>query len=97
VDSGSTLDAIWSVSADERREFQGATCDTDASAATLSRLAVALGRPVAVWITHARHGHDLWDHGRDIVSGRNPGTRVELPADGRIPPAAVCQTQARPR
>ena len=39
VRSGTELTTVWSVSEDERRFFAGATCDRNADAATLSRLA----------------------------------------------------------
>jgi hypothetical protein len=41
-------------------------------------------------VTQAKHGHNLWDHGRDIVSGHPPGTRFLFRPDGRVPVNAIC-------
>jgi len=91
VRGGTDLTVIWTTSADEQREFAGATCDRNANAATLQRLADLLDSPVPGWVTHNRHGHDLWDHGREIVAGHEPGVRVEFAPGKPIPPAAVCR------
>ena len=91
VRGGTELTVIWSTSADEQREFAGATCDRNADAATLERLAGLLHEPVFGWVTQSRHGHDLWDHGRRIVAGREPGVRIALVPGKPIPPAAVCR------
>jgi pimeloyl-ACP methyl ester carboxylesterase len=91
VRTGTELTVIWSVSAGEQREFAGATCDTGANAGDLARLAQTLGRPVVAWVTHSRHGHDLWDHGREIIAGYPPGTPRDFRSTGRIPNGAVCR------
>jgi hypothetical protein len=46
----------------------------------------------SVWSLPAetRHGHNLWDHGRDILAGHPPGTRFVFRPDGRVPAGAVC-------
>lgn len=90
VRAGTRLTVVWSVSADERREFNGATCNRAANAAVLLRLADALSRPVVGWVTDSRHGHDLWDHGRAIVAGRVPGRAEVFRPGGPVPPGAVC-------
>jgi hypothetical protein len=90
VRQGTRLTVIWSVSEDERREFRGATCSRAASAETLQRLARRLGRPVSAWVTHAGHGHDLWDHGLSLLQGHEPGRRVVFRPGGAIPGWAVC-------
>jgi pimeloyl-ACP methyl ester carboxylesterase len=90
VRAGTGLTLIWSVSDDERRFFNGATCNREANANTLARLARALGRPVSAWITRSRHGHDLWAYGAQIVAGHNPGQRIVFPPSGRIPARATC-------
>lgn len=87
---GTRLTALWTVSEQERRFFNGATCGRDAMAATLLRLAGVLRRPIAAWITTNRHGVNLWRHGRGILAGRNPGRRVVFRPGGRIPESAVC-------
>ena len=46
VRSGTELTVVWSVSEQEQQLFAGATCNSDANAATLVRLARTLGRPV---------------------------------------------------
>jgi hypothetical protein len=88
--NGTRLTVVWSTSEHERRFFNGATCARDASAATLAQLAVLLGRPVPAWVTHTRHGVNLWRNGRAIVRGRMPGRRVAFRPDGKIPPGSVC-------
>jgi hypothetical protein len=90
VRQGTVLTAVWSVSEEERTFFAGATCDRDANAATLARLARALGRPVPARVTVTRHGHTLWHHGAAIVEGRVPGKLFLFEPDGVVPPGAVC-------
>jgi pimeloyl-ACP methyl ester carboxylesterase len=90
VRSGTLLTVVWSVSPAEQREFRGATCGLDASAATLARVATELGRPVVAWVTQAKHGHNLWDHGREILAGHPPGRRIMFGPDGRVPAGAIC-------
>lgn len=91
VRDGTRLDVIWSISDEERRFFNGATCDRHANAETLARLARLLRRPVSAWVTERRHGHDLWDNGAKILRGYDPGRLVVFGPDGRIPTAAVCR------
>ena len=88
--AGTKLTAVWTVSEHERRFFGGATCGPGAMAATLLRVAGLLGRPVVAWVTRELHGRNLWQHGREIMAGRNPGRRVVFLPGGRIPPGAVC-------
>jgi pimeloyl-ACP methyl ester carboxylesterase len=88
---GTKLAVIWSISAAEQREFNGATCDRDANAATLARLAQTLHKAVRAWVTTGRHGYDLWNHGSAIMAGRYPGRAVLFGPDGRIPPGSVCK------
>jgi hypothetical protein len=91
VHAGTRLSVIWSVSADEQREFNGATCSRDANARVLQQLADTLGRPVTGWVTLNRHGHDLWDHGPAIVAGRFPGRPIAFRPGGPIPEGSTCQ------
>ena len=88
VRAGIRLTVIWSVSTSELTEFAGATCNRNANAATLAALARNLGRPVTAWITHSKHGHDLWDRGRAIIAGHPPGHETSFPPDGHIPACA---------
>ena len=90
VEAGTRLTVVWSVSPDERREFNGATCNRDANAGVLVELAGALGRPTVGWVTRERHGHDLWDHGAAIVGGHVPGRQLVFRPRDSIPPGAVC-------
>jgi hypothetical protein len=90
VRSGTRLTTVWTISEQEARLFNRATCGRDASAATLRRLAGALGRPVTAWVTRTRHGVNLWRHGPRVVEGRPPGRRVVFRPGGDIPPGAVC-------
>ena len=90
VAAGTRLQVVWSVAPDEEREFKGATCNLAANAATLQRLANALGEPVPAWVTTSRHGHDLWDHGRRIMRGLLPGRKVTFRPGGSVPTWAVC-------
>jgi hypothetical protein len=91
VRGGTELVPIWTTSNEERRLFRGATCDRTASAGTLAALARRLRRPMPAWITDTRHGHNLWDRGREIMRGHYPGKRFEFPASGAIPPGTVCE------
>lgn len=90
VEAGTRLQVIWSIAPDEAREFKGATCNRAANAAVLQQLADTLGRSVPGWVTENRHGHDLWDHGRRIMSGDLPGRKVVFRPGGAVPTAAVC-------
>lgn len=90
VAQGTELTVIWSISDEERRFFRGATCDRQANAEALSQLSARLGRPVKAWVTHSRHGVDLWTYGSRIIAGHNPGREVVCHPDGVIPQGAVC-------
>jgi pimeloyl-ACP methyl ester carboxylesterase len=90
VETGTRLTVIWSISADEQKEFSGATCNRGANASVLLRLAGTLDRPVVGWVTMSRHGHDLWDRGAAIVGGRVPGRQVTFRPGGVIPAGAAC-------
>lgn len=90
VRRGTRFTDIWSISPDEERFFHGATCNRDANAETLAKLARTLRRPITAWVTRSRHGHDLWDHGAGILSGRNPGRRRLFRPDAAVPPGSVC-------
>ena len=90
VRGGTKLDVVWSVAPGEQREFNGATCNRTADADVLLRLAAVLKRPVSGWVTMARHGHDLWDHGPALVRGQIPGRQVIFQPGSAIPPGATC-------
>ncbi len=90
VRGGTQLVLIWTISDHERRLFRGATCDRTASAETIAEVARRLERPLPVWITKTKHGHNLWDRGREIMRGNYPGTKIIFPPSGGIPPGAVC-------
>jgi hypothetical protein len=90
VRGGMQLAVIWSVSADEKKEFAGATCNRTANASVLEELATSLGRPVVGWVTMSRHGHDLWDRGPAIIAGKIPGRQVTFRPNAAIPAGAVC-------
>ena len=90
VRNGTELVDVWSISESERRYFRGATCDRDASAATLARLAQKLGRPVPAWVTLNKHAHTLWHHGAEIVEGQVPGRMVVFEPDGIVPTGSTC-------
>ncbi|MEO5575731.1 MAG: hypothetical protein ABIR67_00990 [Gaiellaceae bacterium] len=92
VRSGTDLTVIWSVSEDERRRFNGATCGRDASAATLARVARLLGRPVPAWVTSSKHGRNLWRHGARIVRGSNPGRKIAFAPVGGVPRGSYCRS-----
>ena len=91
VRSGTDLAVIWSVSDDERRRFNGATCSREASAATLARIALLLRRPVPAWVTRSKHGANLWRYGVSIVHGSNPGRKVVF-RPGAIPAGSFCRS-----
>jgi len=90
VRSGTNLTVIWSVSAGEQREFNGATCDANANANDLVALAGRLHRPVLAWVTQSEHGHDLWDSGRRIMAGHEPGRPVVFRPGAGVPVGAAC-------
>ena len=90
VRSGTQLVVVWSTSAAERREFQGAMCDATASAGRLAALSRQLGRPVEAWVTQNRHGVTFWNYGSRLVLGGHIGTGFVFRPDGRIPVGATC-------
>jgi pimeloyl-ACP methyl ester carboxylesterase len=90
VRDGTELVPIWTTSDEERAFFRGATCDRTASAGVIAKLAKQLDRPVPVWITNTKHGHNLWDRGREIMRAAYPGERILFQASGAIPLNAVC-------
>lgn len=90
VRSGTALTVIWSTAPAEKREFAGATCDRTANADTLQQLADHLHTAVSGWVTQSRHGYDLWDHGREIMAGHEPGTEISFTPGRPIPAAATC-------
>lgn len=92
VRDGALLSFVWSVSDQERRYFNGATCGTHATAATLLQLARRLERPVEAWVTSTPHGRNLYVHGPRIVRGRHPGRRFVFRPGATIPPGAVCRS-----
>ncbi len=59
---------VSSVSAEERREFDGATCSAAANAAWLGRLATRLGRPVVGYVTQLRHADALRYWWRELLA-----------------------------
>lgn len=65
---GMRLVDVWSTSAEERREFAGATCSRLASAQWLADLATMLGRPVTGFVTQLPHAHALWDRGQGLLA-----------------------------
>jgi pimeloyl-ACP methyl ester carboxylesterase len=90
VRTGTELTVVWSVSEDERRLFNGATCGRSGNAATLARVSLLLRRPVDAWVTQSRHGVDLWRHGVSIVQGSKPGRKTRF-SSGRIPRGSFCE------
>ena len=90
---------VWSVSAEEQREFRGATCSQTANARWLNELATLLGRPVDGYVTQMRHAHALWDRGRSVLALAGIGAPYKpLPArrfsfePGRpIPDGSYCK------
>jgi len=91
VRSGTKLVVVWSVSAGERREFRGATCDSTASAGQLASLATVLRQPVSGWVTQTQHGVTFWRYGTRLAAGGTVGTRVVFRPGGTIPPVSICK------
>ena len=90
VRTGTAVTLIWSVSPEERREFNGATCDRRSNAGVLVELATALGRPVTGWASNSPHGHNLWNHGTAIIGGNPPGKRFTFAPGRPIPKGSIC-------
>jgi pimeloyl-ACP methyl ester carboxylesterase len=89
---------VWSVSAEEQREFNGATCSKAAHAERLAELAGLLHDPVAGYVTQMQHAHALWDRGREVLalagvgSADRPFTPTRMlfrPGQGP-PPGSYC-------
>ena len=59
---------VWSTSAEEKREFAGATCSRLANAQWLADLATMLGHPVTGFVTQLPHAHALWDRGQGLLA-----------------------------
>lgn len=95
---GMKLVAVWSIAADEKREFNGATCAQAANAEWLSELAGVLGRPVAGYVTQLRHADALrywWREllalaGVDRPARELPARRVTFRPGEPIPAGSYC-------
>src|SRR5262245_44902689 len=59
---------IWSISPEEKREFNAATCSQAANAQWLAALATELGRPLTGYVTTLRHAHAIWSYGRGLLT-----------------------------
>ena len=90
---------VWSTSAAEKREFNGATCGRLANAYWLSRLATVLRRPVTGYVTSLPHAHALWDRGQGLLqlAGVRPASRplrartvTFAPGASGPPPGSFC-------
>ncbi len=89
---------VWSVSADERREFNGATCSKAAHAEWLAELAGLLRRPILGYVTQMQHAHALWDRGREVLALAGVGsadrpftpTRMLFRPDQTPPSSSYC-------
>jgi hypothetical protein len=98
IRNGMKFVVVWSVTANEKREFVGATCDAAANAQWLNQLAGILGRPVTGYVTHLRHAYALWDYGRGLLGlaglGRAAPPRtaraVSFAPNRQPPPGSVC-------
>jgi pimeloyl-ACP methyl ester carboxylesterase len=89
---------VWSVSAEERKEFNGATCSMAAHAEWLAELAGLLRRPVVGYVTQMQHAHALWDRGREVLALAGVGsadrpftpTRMLFRPDQTPPSSSYC-------
>jgi len=90
---------VWSTSAAEKREFNGATCGRLANAYWLWRLATVLHVPVTGYVTRMPHAHALWDRGQGLLqlAGVRPASRplraravTFAPASSAPPPGSYC-------
>ena len=91
---GTHLVVVWSTSAGEQDEFNGATCSRLANAEWLSRLAGVLGQPVTGYVTRLPHAHALWDRGQGLLSlagiatnGKSLDAHAVTFAPGAAPPS----------
>jgi pimeloyl-ACP methyl ester carboxylesterase len=95
---GMKLVVVWSVSNDERREFDGATCSRAASAQWLGQLATLLGRPLVGYVTQLKHADALRYWGTDLLTlagvarGRQglPARAVTFRSGGPLPAGSYC-------
>jgi pimeloyl-ACP methyl ester carboxylesterase len=89
---------VWSVSAQEQKEFNGATCSKSANAEWLAELAQVLGHPIAGYVTRMQHAHALWDRGREVLALAGVGsadrpftpTRMLFRSGRPPPPGSYC-------
>jgi pimeloyl-ACP methyl ester carboxylesterase len=68
IRQGTRFVDVWSISPEEQREFNGATCSRAANARWLSELAGLLERPIAGYVTHLRHGDALRHWGESLLT-----------------------------
>jgi pimeloyl-ACP methyl ester carboxylesterase len=68
IAAGTQFVDVWSTSAEERREFAGATCSRLANAQWLADLAGLTRRPVTGYVTQLEHAHALWDRGQGLLA-----------------------------
>ena len=101
IRGGMTFVDVWSVAAEERREFVGATCSRSANAQWLSDLANRLGGPVDGYVTQLGHARALWNHGPSLLAltglGAStqplPARRIRFLPTAPVPAASYCADQ----
>ena len=98
IRSGTRFVDIWSISANQKREFNGATCTAAANARWLHALAIDLGRPVTGYVTQLRHADALRNWWREVLAFARldrpyrsfPARAIAFPPGAPIPRASYC-------
>jgi hypothetical protein len=88
--AGTPLVVIWTIADEERRFFAGATWDRMANTACSRRWARTLQRAVPARVRRTRHGHTLLGNGARIVNGYEPGRKLGVAREGRVPHGSTC-------
>ena len=98
IRGGTRFVDLWSTSAAEKREFNGATCSAPANAEWLGKLSTILDRPQVGYVTRLRHGDALRNWWREVLAfagldrpfRKLPARVVTFRPGGAIPTGSFC-------
>jgi len=79
IRAGTSLTVIWSISTSEQAEFAGATSRPNCERSHSRRTRPYPQPAVHAWITHSKHGHDLWI----AAAPSSPDTRPAMKSASR--------------